>query len=391
MKITRRRFIRYIVTVCGAYSFLNYFTKGINSKKGRKTSIFSQTGATPSRGSGGLREGMFYEKKEDDSVGCLLCPHRCILEDNMSGICRARENRGGKLYSLVYGKPCTVQTAPIEAAPFNHFIPGHRRLTVATPGCNFRCKHCHNWQISQAEPGSVRQYSLTPEEIISRAKEEGVRSISFTYTEPVVSFEYIYDICRLCSDEGIKTSIVSNGFINRDPMEKLLPVLDAVKIDLKAFTEDFYREVSSGHLEPVLSTLKLLVEKEAYFEIVNLIIPTLNDSQEEIEKMCDWIYENLGGNVPVHFTRFTPSYKLTGISSTPVDALEMAREKALEKGIKYVYIGNVPGHRAGSTYCPQCGEMLIHRVGFSVRKNKVSKGHCSFCNLKIPGIWENNY
>ncbi len=344
--------------------------------------------ATPTVEKTSPREAMFYQSLDDNKVWCQLCPHSCIIAERRRGFCRVRENRGGKLYTLVFGRPCAVNIGPIEKAPLYHFVPGHRRLTVATVGCNFRCKHCHNWHISQASPGEVREYSLSPEEVVKEAKRRGLSSISFTYTEPVVFFEYIYEISKLARKNGLKTSIVSNGFINPEPLRKLLPYLTAVKIDLKAFTEKFYREISAGELEAVLKTLKVLKEEGAFFEIVNLIIPTLNDDPEEIRKMCEWIKENLGADIPLHFSRFMPAYRLTHLPATPVKTLEMAIEIAHDVGLKYVYIGNVPGHKYNSTFCPQCKKRLIHRIHFSVLSNNIEGGKCRFCQYKIPGVWK---
>ncbi len=334
------------------------------------------------------RGAMFYEKLGGKRVQCRLCPRRCLIHEGMAGFCRVRQNRGGKLYSVVYNRPCTVDTGPIEKAPLYHFIPGHRRLCLATVGCNMRCKFCHNWHISQAAPGERREHNLSSEDIVERAKRAGLNSISFTYTEPIVFYEYVYDISKLAQKEGIKTSIVSNGYINPEPLRKLIGVLDAVKIDLKAFTDRFYREVSGGaRLEPVLNTLRVLKEEGVFFEVVNLVIPGLNDSPQEIRKMCAWIAGNLGEDTPLHFTRFTPAYRLTHISATPISTLEMAIKVARDAGLRYVYIGNVPGHKYNSTFCPNCSKKLINRVHFSVLSNKIDDGRCSSCLHEVPGIW----
>lgn len=335
-------------------------------------------------------EAMFYQKLNGNKVQCRICPKNCIINKGKRGFCRVRENQDGKLYILVYGKPCSINTGPIEKAPLYHFDPGHKRLTMATVGCNFKCKFCQNWQISQAVPGELREYDITPVQLVELAKSRGVHSISFTYTEPTIFYEYIYEISRLAKKTGIKTSIVSNGFINPAPLKKLLPYLTAVKIDLKAFTEKFYFEISSGELNPVLDTLKLLKEEGAFFEIVNLVIPTLNDSPNEIKKMCKWIKDNLGDDVPLHFSRFHPAYKMTHLPRTPVKTLEMAHKTANEAGLKYVYIGNVPGHKYNSTFCPGCSKRLIHRIQFSILSNNIIDGKCKFCGYEIKGIWKSS-
>ena len=334
------------------------------------------------------KEAMFYQKLGNSSVQCQLCPRECIIDNGKSGFCRVRRNTRGTLYSMVYGRPCSVDVGPIEKAPLYHFIPGHQRLCLATVGCNLRCTYCQNWHISQRGPGEVREFDLTPRQIVEEAKRQGVSSISFTYSEPTIFYEYMHDISILARQSGLKVSIVSNGYMNPRPLRTLLACLDGVKIDLKAFSEDFYREVSSARLQPVMQTLKVLKEERAFFEIVNLVIPTLNDNPDEIRKMCVWIRENLGEEVPLHFSRFYPTYKLTNLPSTPVRTLEAAVGIACGAGLKYVYIGNVPGHKHNSTFCPHCGERLIHRTHFSVLGNNVENGKCKFCGYGIDGIWD---
>ncbi len=344
-------------------------------------------GVQPAQGTDGS-EAMFYSKLDNNVVQCQLCPHRCKIEPGNSGFCRVRRNRRGTLYSMVYGRPCTVDVGPIEKAPLYHFVPGHRRLCLATVGCNLRCRYCHNWHISQRGPGEVRELRMSASQIVDEAARQGVRSISFTYSEPTIFYEYVYDISRLAKDRGLKTSIVSNGYINPEPMRRLLPHLDAVKIDLKAFSDSFYRDISSASLDPVLRTLQLLREEGAFFEIVCLVVPTLNDDPVDIKMMCEWIAGNLGRDVPLHFTRFAPSYRLTNLPSTPVRTLEAAIGIALGSGLRYVYIGNVPGHMNNSTYCPRCDERLIHRTHFTVLENNIENGKCRYCGYAIRGIWE---
>jgi len=348
----------------------------------RATVVRSEMSESP------LKEAMFYEKLSGNRVQCQICPRRCIIPEGERGFCRNRENRGGTLYSLVYGKPCTVNMTVPEKGPLYHFIPGHRRLALATVSCNLRCKYCQNWQISQRSVEEVSHYDLSPEEIVELALKNKAKSVSFTYTEPTAFYEYVYDISRLAKERGLKTSIISNGFINPEPLRELLKVLDAVKIDLKGFSEEFYAEVSSARLEPVLTSLKIVKEEGVHLEIVNLVLPTLNDDPEMIRAMCQWIKDNLGEDVPLHFTRFFPNYRLTNLPPTPVETLEMAREIALDVGLQYVYIGNVPGHEANNTYCPKCGKLLIRRAYMAILENNIVNGRCKFCGHKIPGIWE---
>ena len=335
-----------------------------------------------------LTEAMFYHKLKDEYIRCEICPRRCVISDGGRSFCRNKENRGGKFYTLVYGKPCTVNMTRPENAPLYHFVPGHERLALATVGCNFRCKYCQNWQISQARIEERRYYELSPEEAVDLALREGAKSVSFTYTEPISFYEYVYDISKLAKERGFMTSIVSNGFINPEPLRELLKVMDAVKIDFKGFTDEFYRKVSSAELEPVLTSLRIVREEGVHLEIVNLVVPTFNDDPGIIREMCEWIKENLATDVPLHFNRFFPNYKLTRLPPTPVRTLEMARRIARDVGLKYVYIGNVPGHDANNTYCSKCGKLLVHRVHFAVLENNVVDRRCKFCRERIPGIWE---
>ena len=337
---------------------------------------------------GSLKEAMFYRRLKDEHVQCEMCPRRCVVPNGGRGSCRNKENRGGKFYTLVYGKPCTVNLTSPENAPLYHFVPSHERLALATVGCNFRCKYCQNWQISQARIEDRGYYELSPEEAVELALREEAKSISFTYTEPIAFYEYVYDISMLAKERGFMTSIVSNGFINPEPLRKLLKVMDAVKIDLKGFTDNFYHNVSSAKLEPVLTSLKIVREEGVYLEIVDLVVPTFNDDPWLIREMCEWINENLGDEVPLHFTRFFPNYKLTHLPPTPVRTLEMAREIAQDVGLKYVYIGNLPGHDANNTYCSKCGKLLVRRLHFAVLENNVVNRSCKFCGERIPGVWE---
>jgi pyruvate formate lyase activating enzyme len=332
-------------------------------------------------------EAVFYKKERGTTVQCLLCPRECVISDGKRGFCRNRENRGGTLYALVYGKPAVVDIGPIEKAPIYHFIPGHFRLCITCASCNFRCKYCQNWHLSQQSIEELDHYSYSPSEIVREAKKQGLNSISFTYTEPTVYYEYLYDISVLAKEAGMKTSIVSNGYINREPLLKLLKVQDAVKIDLKGFSEEFYKKVCSASLKPVLESLKTVKSAKVWLEVVNLVIPTLNDDPKMIDEMCRWVKENLGVDTPLHFTRFHPDYKLTHLSPTPVSTLDQAHDIAKKNGLRYVYVGNVPGHVHHSTYCPFCNRKIIHRTNFNVLEINVIDGKCGFCNSPIEGKW----
>ena len=334
-----------------------------------------------------LREAQFYEKLDDRAVRCTLCPNRCWLPEGVTGLCRVRQNIDGTLYSLVYNKPVSVNIDPIEKKPLYHFYPGTNILSLATVGCNLRCNFCQNWTISQSSPGDVQSYFVTPEEIIELAQEYKCKSIAFTYTEPTVFYEYMIDIAKCAHENDIKTVWVTCGYINEEPLRKLIPYLDAANIDLKGFSEDFYSTYTTGTLEPVLRTIEICKEEGLYFEITNLVIPNANDDPEMIRDMCIWLKENIGTEYPLHFSRFSPQFKLTNRPPTPVKTLEKAYEIAKDVGLEYVYIGNVVT-ASEDTFCPNCGKKIIDRYGFSVQEIHITDGKCDFCGYEIFGEFE---
>jgi len=336
----------------------------------------------------GIREAMYYQIMDNKSVRCNLCFRGCLIPERKRGFCRNRENRDGKLYNVVYAKPSAVHIDPIEKEPQLHMLPGTQILCLGTAGCNFRCLHCHNWELSQQTIEEIGYaYELLPEEAVKMALEKGTPTISFTYNDPISFYEYVYDIARLAKKSNLRILWHSNGTLNPEPLRELLKYTDAVTIDLKGFTDKFYREISSAELKPVLRSLNIIKEEGVWLEIVNLIIPTLNDNPEDIKNMCVWIRDNLGADVPLHFSRFSPSYRLTNLSPTPVETLEAAYSIAKEVGLEYVTIGNVAGHKENSTFCPKCGKRLIHRIHHQVLSNNIEDGNCKFCGHKIPGIW----
>lgn len=334
------------------------------------------------------KEAMFYKKLDKKRILCELCPHNCIILPGKRGFCRNRENRNGTLYSVVYNWSCSIGVEPIEKAPFYHFLPGIMRLTLATAGCNQRCKYCQNWQLSQSSVEDLENYYMTPEDVVRMAQEKNLRIICFTYTEPVVFYEYMLDIAKLAKKTGIKTAIVTAGYISLEPLKELCKVVDAIKIDLKGFTEKFYEEVCQTTLLPVLEACKTIKQESIHLEIVNLVVPTLNDDTNKIKAMCVWIKENLGPEVPLHFSRFFPQYRLQNLPPTPISTLELAVKIAQEVGLKYVYIGNVPGSKYDDTYCPNCHKLLIKRHGYSIVENYVADNKCKFCRTKIYGVFK---
>ncbi len=320
------------------------------------------------------------------TVQCELCPNGCVLENGRHSRCRARMNKDGTLYSLVYGKPCAVHVDPIEKKPFNHFLPGTTAFSIATAGCVLSCKFCQNWQISQAKPEDTDTVDLPPDAVVRQAILYGCKSVTYTYTEPTVFYEYMYDTAFIAKKYGVKNTMHSCGYMNEKPLRKLSKYLDAADIDLKGFTEDFYSTVCNGSLKPVLNSLVVLKDEGVWLEITNLVISTLNDDMKTVREMCKWILKNLGPDVPVHFSRFVPNYKLTNLPPTPIETLTEARKTAMDAGLKFVYIGNIR-HEGESTFCPKCRKLLIERVGFFVKQNNMANGKCKFCNTSIPGVW----
>jgi len=329
----------------------------------------------------------YFTSLDGGEIQCELCPRRCRVPKGKRGFCRVRENREGKYYSLVYGNPCAIYLEPIEKEPFFHVLPGTTSLTLSTAGCNLQCKFCENWEISQASPEDVYNYEISPEIMVKKAKEMGARSIAYTYAEPTIFYEYMLDIARFAKKAGLLNVIHSNGFINTAPLRDLCKELDAAQIDLKGFSEDFYRELSNGELNPVLKTMKTLKQEKIHLEVTNLVIPTKNDDMSLVKKMCLWIKRELGGDVPVHFSRFYPLHKLQRLPPTPIATLEKAREVALSLGLEYVYIGRVPGHEAWNTFCPKCKKIVIKRIGYMISEMHLKGGKCEYCGKPIPGIW----
>jgi pyruvate formate lyase activating enzyme len=322
-----------------------------------------------------------------DYVKCQLCPRGCIISDGQRGDCQVRENRGGKLYSMVYGNPCTVNNDPIEKKPFYHFLPTSLALSLATAGCNLHCKYCQNWTISQVPPEKVDSYDAPPEDVVAAALEVGSQSIAYTYSEPTVFYEYMLAIARLARPKGLKNVVISAGYINPAPLRELCHTVDAIKIDLKGFNQEFYKKVCFGTLEPVLETIQIIHEEGVHLEIVNLVVPTLNDDGDELRALARWVVDNVGPDVPTHFSRFIPQYQLKNLPPTPVETLERARAVAMEEGIHYAYIGNVPGHPGDHTYCAHCGQMIIQRMGFAVVDYHIVDGKCEYCGNPVPGVW----
>lgn len=334
-----------------------------------------------------LHDAMWFERQADKMVHCQLCPRECVVADAERGYCGVRENRGGDYKTLVYGALCSLNIDPIEKKPLFHYLPGTTALSVATAGCNVECKFCQNWRVSQYRPEQVESVIVPPDRLAQMAKERGTPTMAYTYTEPVVFSEYVHDAAAAGRRQGLGSVMVSNGYIREPAMRDLCSCLTAVKVDLKGFSEKFYSEICAGKLAPVLSTLDVLKDIGIHLEIVMLMIPTLNDAPGEIGEMAKWILAHLGPDVPLHFTRFHPMFRLTNLPPTPVETLERARKVAMDAGLRYVYIGNVPLHEGENTYCHSCRKIVIRRVGYNVNTSNLKDGRCGSCGTAIPGVW----
>ncbi len=330
----------------------------------------------------------FQEILPDNKVKCHLCPHYCIISDGKSGICRTRINIEGTLFAQSYGKICSIGLDPIEKKPLYHYYPGSKIFSVATSGCNLRCLNCQNWEISQFSPDENMYNYIKPEEIVELAKNNGSDGIAFTYTEPTVFYEYMMAICVASREKGLKNVMISNGYINTEPLESLSRYMDAANIDLKCFDEKVYKKLTGASLKPVLDTLLLLKEKGVWLEITNLLVPGYSDDLKMIEKMTWWLVENGFAETPIHFSRFFPTHKLTDLNPTTVQTVIDAVNIAVQSGMKFVYTGNMPGKGGENTVCPVCKHIILQRHGYDVSKTDLIDGACPVCGKLIPGIWD---
>jgi len=324
-----------------------------------------------------------------DVFVCELCPKNCRITEGHSGDCKSRIVLDGELRAITYGRPCAIHVDPVEKKPLFHFLPGTRILSLAAAGCNLHCKFCQNWTISQVAPEDLRSVDLPPEKVVEAALAQQCLSVAYTYTDPVIFYEYTLETSKLAREKRLRNVTVTAGYINRAPMELLCRVTDASNTDLKAFSDTFYKELCDASLKPVLDGMVIMKERGVWLEVTNLVVPTFNDDLEMIRKMCRWMLANLGPDTPLHFSRFYPMYKMRNLPPTPVEFLMKARAEALEIGLRYVYVGNVLGTGAENTYCPSDGTLLIKRVGYSIPENNLVNGSCPKCGLKIAGVWGN--
>jgi len=329
-----------------------------------------------------MKEAYLYKKLPENKVQCQTCAHYCTLAPGQRGKCGVRENLDGKLFALNYGKLVAIHIDPIEKKPFYHFLPGTQSLSISTVGCNFSCLNCQNWEISQAykQVKEIPGKYFPPEKIVKMAKENNLPSISYTYVEPTIFLEYALDTMKLAKKAGLKNNFVSNGFMSEESAKLVIPYLDANNIDIKGFSNEFYQKICGGRLDPVLNTAKLMKKSGVWVEITTLVIPTLNDDEKTFKAIAKWIYENLGPETPWHISQFcgSISWKLQHLPDTPVETLEKAIEIGKKVGLKYVYIGNIPGHKAENTYCPKCGELVINRVNYCIHRYD-ENGKCPKC------------
>ena len=336
-----------------------------------------------------IKEALFYQKLPGKRVRCNLCRIRCNIAPGKRGLCGVRENRDGVLYTLVYGKPIALNVDPIEKKPLFHFLPGSRAFSIATVGCNFHCDFCQNWDISQiGRDGRIEGYDVPPEKVVELAEEYSCQVIAYTYTEPVIFYEYAKDTALLAVERGMKNVFVTNGYITEEALRDIRPYLHGVNIDLKGWSEEYYRKIIGARLSEVLDSLRLHRKLGIWLEVTTLIVPGWNDSERDIREIARFVRDELGDWTPWHISRFYPHYRMRNYPPTPLSVLEMAYEIGKEEGLKYVYLGNVPGHKGENTYCPNCGRLVIGRVGFSITEYHLDeKGKCQYCGYQIHGVF----
>ena len=333
-----------------------------------------------------MKEAAYYISNPDGMVVCVLCPHRCKIDEAKCGRCRSRMNRGGHLYSLAYARICAMHADPMEKKPLFHFLPGATCFSIASAGCNLSCLNCQNWSVSQVSPMEIPSQTLLPEDCVRLAKKYGCRAVAYTYTEPLTYLEYVRDCASACQEAGLKNVLVTAGYVNEAPLRDLLPFIDAVNIDLKSFSDEVYRKVSRVRLQPILDTLLAMRDAGVWIEITRLLIPGISDGEEDIRAMCHWLMEHGFADNPLHISRFFPRYKLQDIDATPLSALLSARRMAQEEGMRFVYIGNTSLMDAENTYCPKCGSLQVKREGYAVSSGSFS-GICPACGADIAGVW----
>lgn len=382
-KLSKREFLK--IMGCLAPGLLMPAT-GFGSEPLSAESHIYKNDAPDSRGRYSI-QALYFTRRDNNQVMCTNCPNLCLLSEGDRGICRSRVNLGGTLYSLAYGNPCARNIDPVEKKPLYHFMPGTSIFSLAEAGCNFRCLNCQNWTISQKKPDQVRTIDLFPEEAVSQALQYKSDGVAYTYSEASTWYEYMLHTAEKAMARNLFNLYISNGYINPAPLADLCRVIQGANINLKAFDDRIYRNLCAGTLAPVLNTLQTLHKNGVHLEITNLVVPGYTDSPSLVTDMCKWILNNLGPDHPLHFLRFFPHYRLDRLSPTPVSTLETFRQIAMDAGIRYVYIGNVPGHPANHTWCPSCRKLVIQRNGYVIDASNLDNGHCRHCGHPIPGVW----
>ncbi len=377
--LTRRDFIK-----AGIYGACAVCLAGNAGFPGKTGTAYA---ASPKKGFVNPRPSPWFIPLSNAGVQCTLCPMQCRIPRGGRGKCRVRENRDGKAYTLAYGNPVLVQMDPVERKPFFHVMPGTRALSVSTAGCPLECRFCEVWDMALVSPEEVHAYDLPPEKIVAHAVSAGAGAISYAFGEPVVFFEYMTDIAVLAKKAGLLNLVHTSGYISPEPLQAITGHLDAVNVDLKGFDSGFYKTMVGGDIEPVKNTLKALKRAGVHIEITNLVIPGANDAVAQVNGMCEWIIEELGPDTPVHFARFYPLYKLTNLPPTPVATLDRIRDAAMSAGLRYVYVARVTGHKGENTFCPECGKMVIDRMGFVIEAIHMKNGRCGYCAATVRGKW----
>ncbi len=383
--ISRRKFVRRCCMGAGAVAWSAYAFPGLWEKEKNSAMRVGFPNDAPPNLWKWSKEAQWYDKK-GKLVHCTLCPHECLLAENDRGFCRTRVVKSGKLHTVAYGNPCSIHLDPMEKKPLYHFLPGRSILSIATGGCNLRCLNCQNWEISQSRPEDLKNYDLMPDVLVGEVSKRTIPAIAYTYSDPMIFYEYAYDTAQKAKRQNIKNVLVTAGYINQAPLKKLCTVSDAANVDLKGFSDKFYRKITGARLAPVLNALKVMREEGVWLEVTRLVVPTLSDDLDDMRAMCGWLVENLGPGVPLHISRFHGAYKLKNIPPTPLETIAQFYRIAKDAGLHFVYVGNVPNPEYQNTVCPSCNETVIERKGYIILENSLEDGRCS-CGEQIPGVW----